>query len=470
VRVVVSGWIPFTDMPVGADARRQALMAEAAQHTASVMSTFQSTGDASVASDRSYTYLPITTLTATARTVREIKAARPSASIELDTLRSMDLTESAPMINAPQEWQAGLTGKGQIVAVLDIGVDTSHPFLRGKVIAEACFSLRCPNGRKSMVGPGAAAPLHNHGTHVAGIIAGRGDRISGIAPDARIIAVQVFSKTPDGHLGASDSDILAGIDLVVQAALDSHAPVAAMNLSLGGGASAVPCGDSPYEIAAKAALQAGILTVVSSGNESQIDGIDAPACAPHTISVGAIDKHGAVAKFSNSAPFLTILAPGVNIVSSVGAPGKAGFAAKDGTSMAAPHVAGALAIMRQAMPDAAPEDVLRALLANAPVVTDPRNGVRTPVLRLPAGLVAAVGAKPAPAPAPMPAPKPAPEPAPEPTPVRAPAPAPAPAPVPALAPAPVAPSGPPSAPAPAPPAATVPAAPAHAPGWDAITQ
>jgi subtilisin family serine protease len=468
VRVIVSGWIPFTDLPVGQAARRQAMAAEASQHSAAVMSAFQGTGAGPVSSDRQYSYLPITQVTATARAVRELQAARPTASIEMDGVRGISLAESAPMVGAPREWRAGLTGKGQIVAVLDTGVDTAHPFLRGKVIGEVCFSVSCPNGKTAMAGPGAATPLKsNHGTHVAGIVAGRGDRFNGIAPDAQILAVRVFSQARNGDIGARDSDILAGIDLVVKLVVEDHQPIAAINLSVGGGGSTTPCADSPFEPAAKAAMEAGVLLVAASGNEHQTDKIGWPACAPHAISVGAIDKQGRVAEFSNSASFLTILAPGVGIVSSVGAPGKIDFAAKDGTSMAAPHVAGAIAIMRQAMPDAAPEDVLRALLNGAPEITDPRNGVRTPMLRLPAGLVA--GRAPGPAPAPS---KPPPAlPAPPPTPVVAPRPAPPPAPPPVLAPPPILAPPPVIDPAPAPPSAPVaPPARGKPPGWDAITQ
>jgi subtilisin family serine protease len=462
VRVIVSGWIPFTDLPVGQAARRQAMAAEASQHSAAVMSAFQGAGAGPVSSDRQYSYLPITQVTASARAVRALQAARPTASIEVDGVRTISLAESVPMVGAPQEWRAGLTGKGQIVAVLDTGIDTAHPFLRGKVIGEVCFSVSCPNGKTAEAGPGAATPLKsNHGTHVAGIVAGRGDRFNGIAPDAQLLAVRVFSQARNGDIGARDSDILAGIDLVVKLVVEDHQPIAAINLSVGGGGSTTPCADSPFETAAKAAMEAGVLLVAASGNESQTDKISWPACAPHAISVGAVDKQGRVAEFSNSASFLTILAPGVNIVSSVGAPGKIDFAPKDGTSMAAPHVAGAIAIMRQAMPDAAPEDVLRALLNGAPEITDPRNGVRTPMLRLPAGLVA--GRAPGPAPGstkPPPAPPPQP-PAPPPTPVAAPRPAPPPV----LAPPPVV------DPAPAPPPAPVaPPAPSRSPGWDAITQ
>ena len=293
VRVIVSGWIPFTDLPVGADARRQAMAAEAAQHSAAVMSAFQSTGAGPASSDRTYSYLPITQVTATARAVREMKAARPSASIELDATRTTSLSESAPMIGAPQEWQAGLTGKGEVVAVLDVGVDSTHPFLAGKVVAEACFSIRCPNGKTVMTGPGAAVPLKsNHGTHVAGIVAGRGDRFNGIAPDAKILAIQVFSEGRGGGVGARDSDVLAGIDLVIKLVVEQHAPIAAVNLSLGGDAVTAPCADSPYQTAAKAAMQAGVFLVAASATRAR-----PPASTPRP----APRRRSASARWTNAA-------------------------------------------------------------------------------------------------------------------------------------------------------------------------
>jgi subtilisin family serine protease len=421
VRVLVSGWIPFTDMPVGAAARQQALAADAQRTQEGVRQALSAAGGGG--SVRRYKYLPIADVTASARAVRALQSANPRARIALDGERGLMLHDSTRIVGAADGWQRGLTGKGELVAVLDGGVDTAHPFLAGKVVQEACFSARCPNGKDSMVGPGAARPLTTHGTHVAGIIAGHSAKLSGVAPEAGLIAVQVFSTRGD-HVSASDHDVLAGLDYIVQLAVERHLPIASVNLSLGGGGYAAPCGDSVFEATARTLLQAGVIVVAAAGNDGRADKLGEPACAPHIVSVGAVDKQGAIAEFSDSAPFLTVLAPGVGILSSMGAPGPITYATDDGTSMAAPHVAAAFALLRQAMPEAAPEDLIRRLLADAPRVTDPRNGVRTPVLRIPANLVVGKPAPPAPAPTKPSPEQPLPEP-PPPPPVAAPAPAPA---------------------------------------------
>jgi subtilisin len=122
-------------------------------------------------------------------------------------LDSPSLAQSAPLVQAPTMWANGYTGSGKVVAILDTGVDSSHPFLANKVIEEACFTGSgvagagsCPNGTSTQVGPGSGvnctfAPFGcEHGTHVAGIATGRGSSFSGVAKDANIMAVQVFSR------------------------------------------------------------------------------------------------------------------------------------------------------------------------------------------------------------------------------------------------------------------------------------
>ena len=112
------------------------------------------------------------------------------------------LAQSTPIVQAPTMWANGSTGAGQTIAVLDTGIDSSHPFLAGKVVEEACFSINanCPNRATTMTGPGsgvycAYAPAGcQHGTHVAGIAAGQGNTFSGVARGANVMSVQVFSR------------------------------------------------------------------------------------------------------------------------------------------------------------------------------------------------------------------------------------------------------------------------------------
>jgi subtilisin family serine protease len=131
-----------------------------------------------------------------------------------DRLAAPTLTSSTAVIGVPSATTQGYTGAGQVVAILDTGVERTHSFLANKVVHEACFSTTyaphasttlCPNGQESQVGTGAAAPcvgICAHGTHVAGIAAGRGAKSSGVARDANVMAVQVFSRFNSANICA----------------------------------------------------------------------------------------------------------------------------------------------------------------------------------------------------------------------------------------------------------------------------
>lgn len=303
------------------------------------------------------------------------------------------LDSSATAMNGGGFSGTPTAGRGTMVAVVDTGVDVSHPFLRGQVAAEACFSISgCPNGELTMFGSGAARPIGSHGTHVAGIVAGRGDRFSGVAPGARIVAIQAAFRirTAAGKelVRFHDVDILAALDWIIDQKRGGRLPIVAVNLSLGGGIARLgPCGDHYHHIVTEILLAEGIIPVAAAGNSGERggkDGLGSPACAPRIVSVGAVDKAGSVAPFSNSAPYLTVFAPGVDILSSViDAP--SGYARYPGTSMAAPHVAGAIAILRSVAPSM-PVDAVIERLRSGPMVTDPGNGIQAPLLDLQAML------------------------------------------------------------------------------------
>ncbi|GIH71265.1 S8 family peptidase [Sphaerimonospora thailandensis] len=332
------------------------------------------------------------------------------------------LADSVPLIGGDRTRAAGLTGGGSAVAVLDTGVAVGHPFLGGRVVAEACFSpidpdysatSLCPNGMDRQEGPGSADAEHgpcaddgldcDHGTHVAGIVAGNAEGLgdadgSGVAPAADIVAIQVFSEFESEDFcgpGAAPcvlsftSAQLAGLEKV-QALKESGAPVVAANLSLGGGRHTAPCDTDPRKLAIDGLRAAGVATVIAAGNNGYPDAVSAPACVSSAVAVGSTTKQDEVSNFSNRGPLLDVFAPGSGIVSSV--PGD-GWLPMSGTSMAAPHVAGALAVLRQALPDATIDELETALENTGKSIA--YSGAATPRIQLDD---AALGATPRPGP------------------------------------------------------------------------
>ncbi|BAO43802.1 S8 family serine peptidase [Thiolapillus brandeum] len=323
-------------------------------------------------------------------------------SVQENLPRHPSLQQSGPILGAPVAWDAGYTGAGQYVAVIDSGVDGSHTFLKGSVAVEACFSgylgeTVCPNGQKEQHGAGAAVPCDmggcSHGTHVAGIVAGNMTKMHGIAKGAKIVALQVGSGDNDADycgdepvpcLTFWDADILKAMDYVYDLKQNQGYEIAAVNMSLGGEDKfTTPCDNEypQYRDAIDWLRNISVATVVASGNESFKDGLTAPACFSKAISVGSICDSkdndecrlgvGELADSSNVANYLSLLAPGAWITSSV--PGS-GYGTWTGTSMAAPHVAGAWAIMKQRNPNASVEDILTELRNHGDLLSDHRNG------------------------------------------------------------------------------------------------
>ncbi|HSH59846.1 MAG TPA: S8 family serine peptidase, partial [Acidimicrobiales bacterium] len=348
---------------------------------------------------RSFETVPAVALELSAASLNRLRGASEVASITEDELAAPSLAESAPLVEAPQAWSAGYDGTGSVVAVLDTGVDSAHPFLAGKVVEEACYSSTgCPNGSKTQTGPGAGVPCTyaplgcRHGTHVAGIAAGTSSSFSGVGRGASVMAVQVFSKFTGSSCGGGEdpcalsysSDQVAGLERVYL--LRSVRTFSSVNMSLGFGQYFSNCDTGqPAKSAIDNLRSAGIATVISSGNDSYTDSMTAPACISTAVSVGSTTKADAVWSFSNSASFLSLLAPGQSINSSV--PG-GGFARLNGTSMATPHVAGAWAVLKQYQRTASVDAVLAALQSTGLALTDSRNGIVKPRIRIHAALQA----------------------------------------------------------------------------------
>jgi subtilisin len=342
-----------------------------------------------------YTTVPLLALEVGPSAIQELAAARFLVRrVVEDDVNQPLLAESVPLIGADHAWSSGFDGRGMVVAVIDTGVDRDHPFLTGKVIEEACYSSTvdgrsttlCPNGLDEQIGPGSAQECSVssscvHGTHVAGIAAGDGSlagvSFSGVAPGARIMAVQVFSRF-DGFfecgglppcVGAYTSDYIAGLERVYLLRDVHH--FAAVNLSIGGGSHTTPCDSNPAKPIIDNLRSAGIATVAAAGNNGATDAMTSPGCVPTAVSVGATTQTDQVASFSNVASFLSLLAPGEQITSSV--PG-GGFSPASGTSMATPHVTGTWAVLKQAAPSHSVSELLAALQATGVPITDTRSG------------------------------------------------------------------------------------------------
>ena len=368
---------------------------------------------------RNFKNLPLSVLNVTLADLKALANNPLIVSVQEDVPDPLVLDGSIPLIGADDAWTSGFTGSGQHVAILDTGVDSSHEFLIGKVVAEACFSTTdagsssstlCPGGAESETGAGAAVNCSlaitggDHGTHVAGIAAGTGASFSGVAKGADIIAVQVFSRFDDeGVCGAGNSpcilswtsDQIAGLDWVYSQS-GTYATASA-NMSLGGGTYSANCDTDMRKTYVDQLRSAGIATVISSGNNGYTSRMGAPAFISSAISVGSTTSSDTVSSFSNIASFISLLAPGSSIYSSV--PGDA-YSSKSGTSMASPHVTGAWAVLKSKDPGASVDAILSALTSTGASINDSRSG-RT-VTGMPRIRVdSAVAALPSPTPTPI---------------------------------------------------------------------
>jgi subtilisin family serine protease len=316
------------------------------------------------------------------------------------------------VIGLPAAFTAGWEGTGWAVAILDTGVQTSHPFFTGRTVSELCFSTTdagqgsqtlCPNGQSTnngqpaQTGTGAAADCTNaagcgHGTHVAGTALGKnyvgGPGYDGVARNGNVIAVQVFSLFTGGSCGGGgspcvlsySSDQLAALEYIYNT-LRPQMSIASINMSLGGGQFFATCDNNSLKPIIDNLRSEKIATVIAAGNSGFTSSLGAPACISSAISIGATQDDDAVATFSNRANFMTMYAPGVDIDSSE--PGST-FGNKSGTSMAAPHVAGAWAVMRHKYPTWTVDQVLNQILTTGVSITD--SGFTKPRLKLDAAV------------------------------------------------------------------------------------
>jgi subtilisin family serine protease len=299
-----------------------------------------------VAVDRSTAYWP---------------TARRANKVWLDGPVKASLDHSVPQIGAPDAWAAGHTGEGATVAVLDTGIDATHPDLSDAVTQAQNFT-----------DSDTADDRFGHGTHVASIITGSGaaagGKYQGVAPDATLLNGKVL----DDFGGGMESWIIAGMEWAATSGAD------VINMSLG---SSFPSdGTDPMSAAVnRITAETGALFVISAGNSGPGDeSIGSPGSADAALTVGAVDREDQLAEFSSRGPRWEdgaikpdITAPGVDIVAAkakngiIGDPAGDGYVSLSGTSMAAPHVAGAAAIVAAQHPDWAADQLKANLMGSA---------------------------------------------------------------------------------------------------------
>lgn len=287
------------------------------------------------------------------------------------------LAQSLPLLNQSAVAAVGERGNGTTVVVIDDGIDYGNAAFGSCTAPGSPASCHVTTSLQF----GTGTTNNTHGTNVSAIVLG-------MAPDTRIAMLNPFSGT-----SANFSDVISALNWAIanQAAYN----IVAVNMSLGDGIlNTSQCSTgNPFLTPVTSAINTGISVVASAGNEAYSNGLGKPACTPGIISVGAVydaniggvnwgttlctdtattaDK---VTCFSDSASYLTLLAPGALITA-------AGFT-MGGTSQASPHVAGAVAVLRSTFPEETISQTQSRLVNSGNPVTDTRNGLIKPRLNL----------------------------------------------------------------------------------------
>lgn len=301
---------------------------------------------------------------------------RPTASVNDE---AYSLQWHYPLISVPGAWETTTGDPGVIVAVVDTGVLSGHPDLAGQLVSgydfirdagEAADGDGIDPNPEEVIGGGDPAAVNFHGTHVTGTIAARGNNgigVTGVAYGARVMPLRALASS-----GGTGYDVNQAVRYAAGLENDSgtfpDAPAQVINLSLGGGGFSASTQRLYDEI-----NELGIIVVAAAGNESSTSP-SYPASYDNVISVSAVNTQQQITNYSNTGGGIDLAAPGGDgsqdfngdgypdgVLSTGGSDGVFAYTFLSGTSMAAPHVAGVMALMKSVNPDLNANDVNRLL-------------------------------------------------------------------------------------------------------------
>lgn len=330
------------------------------------------------------TVAPDVTSQARSATSGRVRLAGGVEKIWLDARVDSAMETSNAQIGTPAAWEAGLTGKGVKVAVLDTGVDLTHPDLKDRV-----------SETKSFIEGQEVADRNGHGTHVSSTVGGSGaasdGKEKGVAPGATLAVGKVLNNQGSG----SESQIIAGMEW---AAKDVHAKIVSMSL----GSSQGSDGTDPMAQAVNTlSKDTGALFVIAAGNAYSPGTIGSPGAADSALTIGAVDSADRRAPFSSQGPRFgdnalkpDLSAPGVDILAARSqlVSGSGPYTSMSGTSMATPHVAGVAALLAEKHPDWSGQQLKDGLMSTSKQISGTSYEVGAGRVDVPSAIVAQITA------------------------------------------------------------------------------